>query len=226
MPRRACSRCADNGCSAPPRLRPRPQSVEANLESVEQHFLTHRRRLDTARISVGRGGGPMAQLRCRKPGLGRGRVAVWVAVALLAASCGSPATSPPAAVYRLGAFPAVPSNPLPADTATALQAVLDSAVRHGLPGVSATVLVAGRGTWTGVAGMADDEHPVEPSAVFGIASITKTMVAAEIMRLSEAGRLRLDDPSPTTCRPGSISTPTARRSGICCRCAAGSLTRG
>jgi D-alanyl-D-alanine carboxypeptidase len=37
-------------------------------------------------------------------------------------------------------------------------------------------------------------HPVEVRSQFGIASITKTVIAAEIMRLSEKGLLRLSDP--------------------------------
>lgn len=124
------------------------------------------------------------------------RTAAVAVLVIVSAGCGS-ATSPvaPASTYRIGAFPDVPSGTLPPGTAAALQAVLDKAVRVGeLPGISATVLVAGRGAWTGVAGTADDLHPVQPSALFGIGSITKTMVAAEVMRLSQTGALGLDDP--------------------------------
>ena len=77
----------------------------------------------------------------------------------------------------------------------ALQAVLDAAVEQdGLPGVTATVLVAGGGAWSGAAGTADGVHPVKVRSEFSIASITKTVIAAEIMRLSEQGKLRLSDP--------------------------------
>ena len=106
-----------------------------------------------------------------------------------------PQSSSPAGVaYSLGHFPAVPAGPLPAPTNAALQAVLDAAVQDGLPGVTATVLVAGHGAWSGAAGTADGVHQVKVSSQFGIASITKTVIAAETMRLSEQGLLRLSDP--------------------------------
>ena len=77
----------------------------------------------------------------------------------------------------------------------ALQAVLDAAVKHdGLPGVTATVLVADGGAWSGAAGTADGVHPVKVRSQFSIASITKTVIAAEIMRLSEQGMLRSERP--------------------------------
>jgi D-alanyl-D-alanine carboxypeptidase len=44
------------------------------------------------------------------------------------------------------------------------------------------------------AGTADGVHPVEARSQFAIASFTKTVIAAEIMRLSEKGLLRLSDP--------------------------------
>jgi D-alanyl-D-alanine carboxypeptidase len=74
-----------------------------------------------------------------------------------------------------------------------MQAIVDAAVDHGLPGVSATVIAADGGTWTGAAGTADGEDPLEADARFAIASITKTVIAAEVMYLSEEGLLRLSD---------------------------------
>jgi CubicO group peptidase (beta-lactamase class C family) len=88
----------------------------------------------------------------------------------------------------------VPAGSFPASTQQALQAVLDAAIKQGLPGIAATVMTADGATWTGAAGRADDIHPVEARSQFGIASITKTVIAAEIMRLSEEGLLRLSDP--------------------------------
>jgi D-alanyl-D-alanine carboxypeptidase len=96
-------------------------------------------------------------------------------------------------MYGLGHFPAAPANALPARTATALQAILDQAI-PGLPGVAATVIVAGQGAWSGAAGLADDQHPVQISSQFGIASVTKTVIAAEIMLLADQGKLALSDP--------------------------------
>jgi D-alanyl-D-alanine carboxypeptidase len=102
--------------------------------------------------------------------------------------------SPKATVpYSLGHFAAPPTEALPAASASALQAILDQAVPN-LPGVSATVIVAGRGTWSGMAGTADGEHPVEVRSSFGIASNTKTVIAAEVMLLADEGKLTLSDP--------------------------------
>lgn len=126
-----------------------------------------------------------------------------VVVALLTSACAAdapsatnrgataPAASP--AAYGLGRFPEAPTRTIDGDTAAALQAIVDAATPE-LPGVSATVIAADRGTWTGVAGMADEDNPIEPSSQFEIGSIAKTFIAAEVMRLVEQGRLRLSDP--------------------------------
>ena len=98
------------------------------------------------------------------------------------------------ASISLAHFPEVPSDPLPDTVAAALQAALDSAVERGLPGVAATVLAPGIGTWSGAAGTADGVHPLAPTSQFAIASITKTVIAAQVMRLAEEGRLSLSDP--------------------------------
>jgi len=97
------------------------------------------------------------------------------------------------ATYSLGHFPPPPTDALPNETAAALQNILDRAVPN-LPGISATVTVAGRGTWSGAAGTADGVHAVEVDSSFGIASNTKTVIAAEIMLLADEGKLKLSDP--------------------------------
>jgi D-alanyl-D-alanine carboxypeptidase len=106
-------------------------------------------------------------------------------------SMASPTATVPA-TYSLGQFPPPPTDALPNETASALQAILDRAVPN-LPGVSATVIVAGRGRWSGVAGIADDQHHVEVGSSFGIASNTKTVIAAEVMLLADHGKLALSD---------------------------------
>ena len=112
------------------------------------------------------------------------------------ASRPAPSSSRGGATYTLGHFPAVPTGSLPDSTARALQAILDTALEEDLVngGVTATVLAADGGTWSGAAGTADEVHPVEARSQFAIASITKTVLAAEVMRLSEQGSLRLSDP--------------------------------
>lgn len=123
------------------------------------------------------------------------RTAVFlvVVVGLLASACAS-SSSQVHVKYTLGHFPAVPTGSFPHSTASALQAVLDAAVKQGLPGITATVLTADGRAWSGAAGTADGVHPVEARSQFGIASNTKTVIAAEVMRLSERGLLRLSDP--------------------------------
>jgi D-alanyl-D-alanine carboxypeptidase len=131
-----------------------------------------------------------AAVRERRTAVG---VSVVIAVGLLTSACGS-SSSPAHVTYTLGHFPGVPTGSFSHSTAAALQAVLDAAVKQGLPGITATVLAADGGAWSGAAGTADGVHPVEVASQFAIASITKTVIAAEVMRLSEKGLLRLSDP--------------------------------
>jgi D-alanyl-D-alanine carboxypeptidase len=65
-----------------------------------------------------------------------------------------------------------------------------------LPGLQASIVFADGSSWTGAAGWADivAHRPVTTATVFDIGSITKTFVAAEVMRLVEGGVLRLDEP--------------------------------
>jgi CubicO group peptidase (beta-lactamase class C family) len=139
-------------------------------------------------------------------------MSVVVVIGLLTTACtsssrdgsgptSSPSPSPVGVAYTLGHFPDVPTGSLPDSTKGALQAILEAAVKQGLPGVSATVLVADGGAWSGAAGTADGVHPVKVRSQFAIASITKTVIAAEIMRLSEQGKLRLSDPVSTHLPP-------------------------
>ena len=65
-----------------------------------------------------------------------------------------------------------------------------------LPSLSAAVFRGGELVWSEAIGLADVEGDREttPDTQYGIASITKTFVAASIMQLREAGELGLDDP--------------------------------
>ena len=134
------------------------------------------------------------------------RVAYSGILALLTVGCGAPSrdvpspaaaasVSEPAPRYALGDFPEPPTSPVADETAGAMQDLLNAAVQGGLlPGISATVMSADIGVWTGVAGSAAGADPVEVGSQFAIASITKTVIAAEVMRLVEGGHLRLSDP--------------------------------
>lgn len=59
--------------------------------------------------------------------------------------------------------------------------------------MSATVMTA-EGTWSGTTGKADAVRDLRIDDQFAIASITKSVVAAQVMLMVEAGDLGLDDP--------------------------------
>jgi CubicO group peptidase (beta-lactamase class C family) len=95
-----------------------------------------------------------------------------------------------------------PEGPLPEATAVSLQAVLDRAVKRGtFRGATAAVIVAGSGSWSGAAGVEGshftrvEENPLTPDAQLLIASVGKTVTAAQVLRLVEEGKLGLDDPA-------------------------------
>jgi CubicO group peptidase (beta-lactamase class C family) len=101
----------------------------------------------------------------------------------------------PSPAHALGAFPGFPKEALPGSTIEVLQAALDEAVERGaLNGVTAAVIVADEGSWTGSAGSAG-ETPLTPDSLSPTHSSGKTVVAAEILRLAEDGVLDLDDPA-------------------------------
>ena len=60
--------------------------------------------------------------------------------------------------------------------------------------MSATVMTA-TGTWSGATGSADGVRDVTVDDQFAIASITKSIVATQVMQLVEAGELALDKPA-------------------------------
>jgi D-alanyl-D-alanine carboxypeptidase len=93
--------------------------------------------------------------------------------------------------------PAPPPPPPPRDPiAERLQSLLErEAEACDVPG--AVLLVQSpRRRWVGAAGLADPRRgvPLRPTDNFRIASITKTFVAAALLRLREEGKLRIDDP--------------------------------
>jgi D-alanyl-D-alanine carboxypeptidase len=95
-----------------------------------------------------------------------------------------------------------------AGTPASLTSAVDSfAARHpGYPGVAVAVR-SSRSSWTGAAGHASfgATAPLDPAATFRIASVTKTFVAAAILRLVESGRIGLDDPVAAHLRPATVS---------------------
>ena len=168
-----------------------------------------------------------------------GSIGVVTLVLVLAAACGSGAgpasptsttsatsgteTTEEPADFPTAAFAAISEDPVTEDLAAELQAAL---ARHDVAdggGMSATVMTA-EGTWSGTTGKADGVRDLQVDDQFAIASITKSVVAAQVMLMVEAGELGLDDPSPTTFLRISSSTPTRRPSASCSATAAASRT--
>ncbi len=80
-------------------------------------------------------------------------------------------------------------------TAARLQHTLDSMrAAHGIPGISASVLLPGRELWQGTTGGSHPGVPVTSDMLFGIGSNSKLFTAAAILKCSENGWLQLDDP--------------------------------
>jgi D-alanyl-D-alanine carboxypeptidase len=100
----------------------------------------------------------------------------------------------PAVSTGLGSFPAFPEAHLPDSIAASLQAVLDQAVAdYVVRGATAAVIVAGSGSWAGAAGMDRQGDAMTPESSLLTASVGKTVTAAQILRLVDDGKLRLDD---------------------------------
>jgi D-alanyl-D-alanine carboxypeptidase len=109
----------------------------------------------------------------------------------MAASSPRPTPVPsPVAAFPIDPFIAISDGVVTPKTAKAFQAALESIPGGG--GIAATVMTA-NGTWSGAVGKADGVRDVQPNSQFGIASVTKSLVAAQVMQLVEAGELSLDD---------------------------------
>ena len=113
----------------------------------------------------------------------------------------APATVEPTeqpTAFPIDTFAAISENPVPEALAAQFQAALeDVAAREELGeggGMTATVMTVD-GTWSGVVGKADDVRDLRIDDQFAIASITKSVVAAQVMSMVEAGELGLDDPA-------------------------------
>jgi D-alanyl-D-alanine carboxypeptidase len=79
------------------------------------------------------------------------------------------------------------------------QSDLDNQINENMPGLLVCVISKDSDinlTWKGAAGFSDKENNLRmlPDQTFRIASVTKTFVAATILRLWEDGRVKLEDP--------------------------------
>ena len=99
--------------------------------------------------------------------------------------------SPPAA-FPIAAFADISLDSVTDEGSAKLDQILADMAGRG--GMAATVMTSA-GTGSGAAGSADGELDVALDSQFGIASVTKSVIAAQVMLLVEAGELSLDDPA-------------------------------
>lgn len=115
-----------------------------------------------------------------------------VSVEPAGASVASASPSESAERFPIETFADISEDPISEETAAELQAILDDMA--GRTGMSATVM-SPDGTWSGATGKADGVRDVRVDDQFAIYSITKSVVAAQVMQMVEAGELDLDDPA-------------------------------
>jgi CubicO group peptidase (beta-lactamase class C family) len=96
--------------------------------------------------------------------------------------------------FPIEAFADISEDPVSNEQAAELQAILDDIASANGAGMSATVMTAD-GTWSGATGSADRVRGVRADSQFGIASITKSVIAAQVMQMVETGELSLDAPA-------------------------------
>lgn len=94
--------------------------------------------------------------------------------------------------FPTGVFAGLDEEPVSAEQAAELQGLIDSWAEGEQGGLTAT-LITPAGTWSGAAGTAAGDRAMTPNDQMAIASVTKTVVAAQVMQLVEAGELRLGD---------------------------------
>ena len=96
-------------------------------------------------------------------------------------------------------FPEPPGADLPAARQDSLRRALDrvlevSASATKVRGITAAVVTAD-GRWAGAAGVDGDDVALVPEAMMDIGSITKTVTAAEVVHLDQAGVIDLNAPA-------------------------------
>ena len=104
----------------------------------------------------------------------------------------SGASTSPSGSFPTAAFADVREGPVAEEAADEFQAILNDMAGGG--GIAATVMSAD-GTWSGAAGKADGVRDVRVNDQFAIGSVTKSVIAAQVMQMVEAGELDLDDPA-------------------------------
>ena len=112
-------------------------------------------------------------------------------------------------------------QPLADMFAQPFQAVLDQ--QRGdmrVPGLVAAVILPDGTIWQGVSGKSSDEQAMRQDMLFGLASITKTYIAALVVQLADTGYLSLKDgvgnwlPGPTWAHDLTIHQLLSHTSGL------------
>lgn len=142
---------------------------------------THRRRLSAFTLVIALAGcAPTAPSGSKTP----------ASVEPSEASVASASPSAPVTTFPTEVFAGLGEEPVSDELAAELQEVLDASANGA--GLTAT-LITPEGTWSGATGFAAGDRAMRPDDQMSIASITKTLVAAQVMQLVEAGELALDD---------------------------------
>jgi D-alanyl-D-alanine carboxypeptidase len=129
----------------------------------------------------------------------------------------SPSDQAPA--FPTAAFTDISEDPVSEGAAAEFQAILNDMA--GEAGMAAT-LMSPDGTWSGAVGKADGVRDVRVNDQFAIASVVKSVIAAQVMQMVEAGELDLDDPAAAHLPPdldfdtngATIRQLLSHRSGI------------
>jgi CubicO group peptidase (beta-lactamase class C family) len=106
----------------------------------------------------------------------------------------SPSPTEEASAFPIEAFADISEDPVSEKEAADFQAILTDMAASNGAGMSATVMTA-YGTWSGATGSADGVRDVRVDSQFGIASVTKSVIAAQVMQMVETGELSLDAPA-------------------------------
>jgi D-alanyl-D-alanine carboxypeptidase len=95
-----------------------------------------------------------------------------------------------------------------------IQEALEQSVElYGIRGATAAVVAVDTGTWSGATGVDVRGDPFTATTATSTASVGKTITAAQVLRLVDEGRLRLDDRAADHFPPG-LSGVDANRSTI------------
>jgi D-alanyl-D-alanine carboxypeptidase len=146
---------------------------------------THRHRLSALTLVIA-----LAACASTSPSDTEATATVTASVEPSGAPVASATPSAAAAAFPIAVFAALGDEPVSDELAVELQQVLDRSANGD--GVAAT-LITPQGTWSGATGLAAGGRAMVPDDQMSIASITKTLVAAQVMLLVEAGELSLDD---------------------------------